>query len=48
MDVKYMPKKLGEGLRHVHNQIKAHYPRPKLVAQSPFLESKSSDLKKNI
>jgi hypothetical protein len=46
MDVKYKPKKLGEDPRHVHNQIKAHYFKPKLVAQSPFLESKSSDFKK--
>jgi hypothetical protein len=48
MDVKYKPKKQGEGPRHVHNQIKTHYSKPKLVAQSPFFESKSSDLKKNI
>lgn len=38
MDVKYKPKNLGEGPRHVHNRIKAHHTKPKLAAQRPFLE----------
>jgi hypothetical protein len=44
--VKYKPKELGKGFGHVHNRIKTHYTKPKLVAQSPFLELKYSDLKK--